>query len=286
MNGHWARTPEARQRVSARFKGARNHNWKGGVSSERDKLKASLPYKAWAFGVYLADRFTCVLCGVKCDRRNRPEAHHIKPVRGHPELALDPDNGVTLCGLCHERTYGKEQEFAAIFTVVVAKRVKSAKARPDGAEGNAEPSRDGNVPEGVETRGQAYPIVDLSHFDKRSIPCTTCGTMVVRHPYRVRTQKHHFCSNACKGVWQREAFKGKGSKRVTVSCAFCGTIVEKRPSEVVSDTSYCGQACMGRAWAQKRWHGGNAPTSALPERDDIVRAAARSAEAMDKEPWR
>jgi hypothetical protein len=263
-------TEEARQRVSERFRGARNHNWKGGISKARDVLKASPEYKAWAATVYRLDRFMCQLCDTKC---KKPDAHHIKPVRDFPHLVFDLENGVTLCRTCHRRTYGKEHEFAALFAARVAKRVKSVNARPDGAEGNTEPSRGGNASEGVETRGRAFPI-DLSQFDKQDVPCASCGTMLRRHPYRVRTQKRHFCSRTCKGEWQRVGYKGQGAKRVQVRCSWCGVAIERRPCEAKYNAHYCTQSCMGSAWASRRWHGGNTPTSALPERDEIVRATA------------
>lgn len=270
--GHYGKAPESRAATAERFKGERNHNWKGGVTKERDQLKASLEYKAWAFGVYSRDRFLCQLCGCKCDH---PEAHHIKPVRGYPELVLEPDNGITLCGPCHELTYGKEAEFEAEFIARVAKRVNSGNAPPGNTEGNPEPSQGGNASEGVETRGRAYPV-DLEKFRKQEVPCSHCGRMLKRHPYRVKAQKRHFCSQACKGEWQRTGYKGQGSKpRVKVQCGYCGADLERPQWQATSyNAQYCGQQCMGKAWALRRWHGGNAPTSALPlAGDDIVRTA-------------
>src|SRR3569833_3045157 len=151
--GHSSRTIAHRNRVSQTFTGERNPNWKGGVTKERDKLKASAAYKTWVVSVYRRDRYFCQLCGRKCDRKNRPEAHHIRPVRDFPELVLDVNNGVTLCALCHELTYGKEHEFEDLLTARIANAVNSGEASPARAEGNPEPSREGNLSEGVTTRG-------------------------------------------------------------------------------------------------------------------------------------
>mgnify|MGYP000226897715 FL=1 len=186
--GH--RTPEMNRKSKERFTGKSNPKWKGGISKERDKLKATLEYKAWAFGVYQRDRFTCQFCGVKC---KHPEAHHIKPVRDYEELILTPSNGITLCGPCHELTYGKEEEFFEICAAIVANAVNSGEAPPGKAEGNPEPSREGNLSEGATTRGRSCPV-DLSRFQKAKIPCAQCGNILPRHPYRVKTQKRHFCN--------------------------------------------------------------------------------------------
>lgn len=40
----------------------------------------------------------CLHCGTDQDLH----AHHKKPKSTHPELALDPDNGMTLCYRCHK----------------------------------------------------------------------------------------------------------------------------------------------------------------------------------------
>lgn len=39
----------------------------------------------------------CIICG----STEKLEAHHVKPRAQFPELALEPDNGVTLCKKCH-----------------------------------------------------------------------------------------------------------------------------------------------------------------------------------------
>jgi hypothetical protein len=253
--------------MTANNRGAGNVNWKGGISKERDKLKATLEYKAWAFSVYSRDRFLCQLCGTKC---KRPEAHHIKPLRDVPDLALEISNGITLCGPCHELTYGKESEFEAIFAAYVANGVNSGNLPPGNAEDNPEPSREGNLSEGATIRGRAYPI-DLSSFRKQEVPCSHCGVMLIRHPYRVKVQKRFFCDHACKGEWQRTGYKGRGSTSIAVQCAHCGVEIVRPPNRVNGyKAQYCGMSCMGKAWAQRRWHGSNTPTSALRESDDMI----------------
>lgn len=89
--------------------GSANPMWKGGISRERDVLKSSNEYKAWRIGVFTRDRFLCVVC-LKPSTLNYPiEAHHLKPLKKHPALACDPDNGCTLCRRCHKHTYHLEE---------------------------------------------------------------------------------------------------------------------------------------------------------------------------------
>ena len=51
----------------------------------------------WRSIVCEQDNYECQKCGSKEDLH----CHHIRPVKTHPHLALDPDNGITLCKNCH-----------------------------------------------------------------------------------------------------------------------------------------------------------------------------------------
>jgi len=51
----------------------------------------------WSRIVLQRDNYTCRQCGATDDI----EAHHIKQKSLYPELALETDNGVTLCPKCH-----------------------------------------------------------------------------------------------------------------------------------------------------------------------------------------
>lgn len=52
--------------------------------------------QGWARKVILRDK-ACVRCGAT----ENLQAHHVKSLQKHPELGLDIDNGVALCGVCH-----------------------------------------------------------------------------------------------------------------------------------------------------------------------------------------
>lgn len=90
--------------------GERNPNWKGGISSERDRIKATEEYKNWRLSVYRRDRFKCVCC-LRNDRGL--QAHHLKPFRDRSDLWFSVDNGITLCDVCHKQTYNCEYEIEA-----------------------------------------------------------------------------------------------------------------------------------------------------------------------------
>lgn len=61
-------------------------------------------WKALRFMARRRDGFRCVTCGT----RGRIEVDHIKPIRTHPELALDLGNLQCLCPGCHSRKTREE----------------------------------------------------------------------------------------------------------------------------------------------------------------------------------
>lgn len=72
--------------------GDKNAAWNGGGSSIRPSTHA------WRAAVFERDGYCCQRCGqVGIDI----QAHHVRPVARHPELANDIENGVTLCAPCH-----------------------------------------------------------------------------------------------------------------------------------------------------------------------------------------
>lgn len=83
-------------------RGENHHNWKGGISSDRDKFMSSYAYKHWTRDVFSRDNYTCQCCG---KHGNNLNAHHIYSYSSNPDLRVDINNGITLCEECHLNNY-------------------------------------------------------------------------------------------------------------------------------------------------------------------------------------
>lgn len=82
--------------------------WKGGVSTERERLASTKAYKTWREQVFDRDGYVCQCC-------KNPDAkintHHIIAFEDDMGSRLDVENGATLCEDCHRRfhkTYGRK----------------------------------------------------------------------------------------------------------------------------------------------------------------------------------
>lgn len=70
------------------------------ITIKRAEIRDSLEYKEWHKQVLKRDNYICQECG----SNKHLEAHHIKPLKYFPELAVDLNNGQTLCNNCHRKT--------------------------------------------------------------------------------------------------------------------------------------------------------------------------------------
>jgi len=82
--------------------------WKGGVSTEYEKIKIGPEYKAWRMAVYQRDHFHCQICKKHCSEKDIA-AHHINSFAAYPHLRFTIDNGITLCRSCHIKVH-KDKE--------------------------------------------------------------------------------------------------------------------------------------------------------------------------------
>jgi len=55
------------------------------------------------------DNYRCTECG--STRLSDLQVHHIKPVKTHPELVIEPSNLITHCRKCHIRKEGHRRRF-------------------------------------------------------------------------------------------------------------------------------------------------------------------------------
>lgn len=99
------------------LRGENHWHWKGGITSEAEKLRKSDEYKTWRRMVFSRDGFVCQMPG--CENKHNIHAHHIVPIYEDGSLAKDVSNGITLCRECHEKTYGHESDFAEMFLTIV-----------------------------------------------------------------------------------------------------------------------------------------------------------------------
>lgn len=101
---------ETRKKISTSKKGSKNHNWKGGISTEYRLQRASMENRLWRTAVFERDNYTCVWCFKKggWSKEEKKQiilnADHIKPFISYPELRFAIDNGRTLCVDCHRTT--------------------------------------------------------------------------------------------------------------------------------------------------------------------------------------
>ena len=80
-----------------RLRGAKNPNWKNGITPFNVKLRASKATKSWRLAVLTRDENKCTQCGTK----ENLHGHHIKSWKKYPGLRWEIDNGLTLCHACH-----------------------------------------------------------------------------------------------------------------------------------------------------------------------------------------
>jgi len=101
-----------REKYSEMRKGENNPNWRGGCTPEKQDLCNSSKYSQWRRKVLERDGHRCRKCG----RQNAIlHCHHILRYSDYPELALNMNNGISLCRDCHSEVTGNEYEYVSYF---------------------------------------------------------------------------------------------------------------------------------------------------------------------------
>lgn len=73
--------------------------WKGGITSEYERIRKSKQYIHWKNNVFSRDNYTCQCCGGILN--GSLNAHHINNFSDHEDLRFNISNGITLCNFCH-----------------------------------------------------------------------------------------------------------------------------------------------------------------------------------------
>ena len=92
---------ETKRRMSKARKGRigdKSSNWKGGITSENERIRHGIEIRLWRESVFARDNWTCQKCG---KRGVKLCAHHIKGFAKCKELRTSVENGITLCKECH-----------------------------------------------------------------------------------------------------------------------------------------------------------------------------------------
>ncbi len=84
--------------IIGKYRGEKNWNWKGGITSINERIRGSFEYKQWRETIYKKDYYTCQQCG---HIGNNIVAHHIYPFSQYPEYRFEINNGITFCRNCH-----------------------------------------------------------------------------------------------------------------------------------------------------------------------------------------
>jgi len=93
-------TEKSRKLMSSIHKGEKGSNWRGGVSSEDERIRKSIETGLWRESVFARDNWTCQRCK---ERGGKLVAHHIQNFAQYPELRFAIDNGITFCKNCHRK---------------------------------------------------------------------------------------------------------------------------------------------------------------------------------------
>lgn len=102
---------EAMKKISKNNLGSNHYNWKGGVSTENQKIRSSPEYVQWRNYVFASDEYKCRKCKTSGKRLN---AHHIRSFAKYPSLRFDVNNGITFCEDCHidfHSLYGRNADY-------------------------------------------------------------------------------------------------------------------------------------------------------------------------------
>ena len=80
-------------------------------------------YKKVRIKVFTRDKWTCQFPG--CNNTGSLESHHIKKWSKYPLLRLSEYNIITLCGKCHRKITGYEEQYEPMLHGIIRKKYKN-----------------------------------------------------------------------------------------------------------------------------------------------------------------
>ncbi len=99
--------PEERKKMSRVRRGEKGANWRGGVTPENKRIRASIEFRLWREAVFARDNW---ICQKTRERGAGLHPHHILNFSNYPELRFAIANGVTLSEEAHQdfhKKYGR-----------------------------------------------------------------------------------------------------------------------------------------------------------------------------------
>jgi len=111
---------EHKRKIGENQRGEKNHSWKGGITSLKERIRDSYRYVDWRKSIFKRDNYKCKVC----DINGKLEVHHIirmpiilqkhniKTVEDSEkcDVLWDISNGISLCRKCHINIHKKYKE--------------------------------------------------------------------------------------------------------------------------------------------------------------------------------
>jgi len=135
-----------------------NCNWYIDGRTPKNRLeRVSKRTERWRDEIFRLFDYTCQLCQVRSGDGFKVilNAHHIYPWAKYPEKRWDLYNGICLCESCHNFTKGNEEAWIPVFANIV-NGVNCWNTLTDNAEGNQQPSQNGDILEGSTTNSRDF----------------------------------------------------------------------------------------------------------------------------------
>lgn len=120
------RTPESEaRRIASLPRGEKCSRWikDRTIVQEKHRLRNTIQWKTWRKTVFERDNYSCKECqNTNCAL----EPHHIVPLKVDMGKIFDVSNGITLCSLCHRKTFFKEELFQEKYFNILLKQSQDA----------------------------------------------------------------------------------------------------------------------------------------------------------------